>query len=918
MKKNIIYTIPIIAAILAGGCSVKKNTLLSRSYHNLTAHYNIVFNGEESFNNGILKVEKSVSENEKYNNLLPVFIFSDPTVARTMLSDMDRSIKKSSKVIQFHSITAKPKRKKGNPSEKEKLFYEKNEYNKWIDDAYYLMGRAHFHKHDFYPAIESLEFLIRQFSDNPIRFKAYIWLARVHIEQKKYERASNIMDLLRGDNEFPDKLTADLALTEADYYLRQKKNEEAIPALILAIDNLKSKRTRARYKYLLAQIYEKNGDDEKASEIFGEVIQMNPAYKMLFSATMRRASLITAENEDIDAIIKRLNKMLKDDKNIDYVDQIYYALGNIALKEGKKEEAIGFYRKSALESFSNDHQKALSFLSLGKIYYADPDYKNAQIYYDSANTFIDKEFEESDDIKKLSLNLNRLVDNINLIEREDSLQMVASMDEAERDELIQGIIDKIIEEESLKKEKEAEERLMGQTGRPMMAGNMNRGGQQSAGLGMTGNTGMGGGSGWYFYNPSAVSFGQVEFTKKWGRRKLEDNWRRMNKAIQGIEESNSDEGDVGGYEDITLGSDKKSGLNIKSKEYYIEDLPLTDSLIEISNYRMVQAYFNIGKVYKEDFKDFDRSIENFLILIDRFPENDKLLFTYYNLYQIYTELGNTTEEEIYKNYIINDFPDSRSAKIVSNPNYFIELEEGKKLVTQYYSDTYQLFLLGNYEGVIDKCILADSTFERNHLRSVFSYLKVLSMGESGQYELPVLQNELIKLTASYPDSEVAKPANALLNFIRTGDSEASISGNITAGGAGEEMEMEEPEPEIYIFDETGIHYYILLPGNKKTNINELKFKITDFNTSHYSTEFHDVSSLILNKNFHLITVKKFEGKEKASNYFNALNENGMVFENMEETDYRQFIISQENYKTFYEDKDVAKYLKFYTKYYENN
>ena len=125
MKKNIIYTIPIIAAILAGGCSVKKNTLLSRSYHNLTAHYNIVFNGEESFNNGILKVEKSVSENEKYNNLLPVFIFSDPTVARTMLSDMDRSIKKSSKVIQFHSITAKPKRKKGNPSEKEKLFYEK-------------------------------------------------------------------------------------------------------------------------------------------------------------------------------------------------------------------------------------------------------------------------------------------------------------------------------------------------------------------------------------------------------------------------------------------------------------------------------------------------------------------------------------------------------------------------------------------------------------------------------------------------------------------------------------------------------------------------------------------------------------------------------------------------------------------------
>jgi tetratricopeptide (TPR) repeat protein len=429
---------------------------------------------------------------------------------------------------------------------------------------------------------------------------------------------------------------------------------------------------------------------------------------------------------------------------------------------------------------------------------------------------------------------------------------------------------------------------------------------------------MGGGnSGWYFYNPSAVGFGQVEFTKLWGRRKLEDNWRRRNKTNLGVEDSDVVEGDIGGYEDINLGTSKKAGLSDKSQEYYIEDLPLTDSLVELSNYRMVQAYFNIGKVYKEEFKDYGKSIVGFQTLIDRFPENDKMLFTYYNLYQIYKENLQVSDEEKYKNLIISEFPDSRSAKIVSNPNYFVEVEEQRKLVTDFYTETYQLYATGNYEMVINNCSNVDSTFERNHLRARFIFLKIISMGESGQYDLAVIRNELIGLIASYPESEVVDSAQILLNFIRTGLPEMDPSGEIISGGE-ELVENQEPEPEIYEFDEIATHYYILLVANKNLNINEIKFKITDFNTSFYSTEFHGVESILLDDIYHMIYIKNLQGSEKALNYFKAINENGMVFDDLEETDYRQFVISLENYRTFYQDKDVLKYLKFYKKFYQNN
>ena len=540
------------------------------------------------------RADRSLESMETFNNLLPVFPYNNIVVARSMIPDMDKAVKKSSKVIQFHSLTVKPKRKRGNQSEREKKFYEKNEYNRWVDDAYLMMGMAYFYKNDYFPAIESFEYLIKQFKDEPIRFEAYIWLAKVYIQQNKYEEARNIFDILEGDINFPEKLKGELSLTWVDYFLKQNQIEESVPELIKAIDKTKNRRNKARYKFILAQIYEILDEHDLANIAYEDVIKLKPSYEMSFKAVMRRAGLVTPENNDIEAIIKKLNKMLKDDKNIEYKDQIFYALAKIAQNEDKLDLAKTHYLTSTQESINDDHQKGLSFWELGKIYYAEPDYKNAQIFFDSAVSFIDAEFEYRPEMSKISLNLNRLVENIFIVEREDSLQRIAGMNEVERNAYIKQLIDEEQKRQDELKElnEENQRNLMDQSGQntrlnPNQLGQQGQQGRQG-GLGMPDNMGNST-SNWYFYNLSTVSFGQAEFTKKWGRRKLEDNWRRQNKAIIGIDQSTGIEGDTGGYEEISTGESDKIGLSKLTEEYYTEDLPLTDSLIELSNQRIILA-----------------------------------------------------------------------------------------------------------------------------------------------------------------------------------------------------------------------------------------------------------------------------------------------------------------------------------------
>jgi tetratricopeptide (TPR) repeat protein len=680
-KKIYIYRL-VILFVLFAGCSTQKNTFITRTYHNITAKYNILFNGDVSFAKGLKKIEDSFKDD--YSEVLPIFTYSDKELVNAISPEMDRTVKKGTKLVSLHSITVKPKLKSNKAlSEKKRAFYNKKEFNKWVDNNYLLMGKAHFYKHDFNLAEETFRFILNEFKNEEITYDAQIWLARIYNETGEYKSSEEILTLLEKDENLPRRLKVDFNTTFADFYLKQNNISSAITYLEKAKDKVRKKRLKVRFTFILAQLYEKKGMQQKASDLYSKVIKMNPPYEMTFNAKINRALAYEKGYGSVKEIEGQLSRMLKDDKNSEYQDQIYYALGNIAYKEGNIPKAIKQYKKSVQYNINNITQKARSYLTLADLYYEMPEYVDAQAYYDSAVAIINIDYPDYDIIYAKSKSLNSLVKEINTVNLEDSVQRLAKMPE---DELL-SYIDNLIEQVKKKEQEEIlrnqEQALNKQFGYSM--GTESRTTQQ----------GFSGGAQWYFYNETARSLGYKEFKLKWGNRKLEDNWRRANKNVISFGETVSTENS-----DFITDEESKNSkiLSNKSREFYLRNIPFTDSMLEVSHRMIETALYNMSLIYKNELKDYEKAIESFKELIKRYPNSEYLLTSYYYLYDIYIKENNKAMVEMYKNRIISQFPNSTYAKLLKNPDYFKEIEEGQNKIHNYYIETYNNYLNKKYSN----------------------------------------------------------------------------------------------------------------------------------------------------------------------------------------------------------------------------
>jgi tetratricopeptide (TPR) repeat protein len=374
LKKRITGSLLLISAILLlSECSTEKNTSLTRFYHNTTAHFNIYFNGSESFRKGEKVIEEAP---ENYTILLPIFKSEREDIQTSISGDMDEAIKKSVKMIKMHSITVKPERKqpgKGKRAyeltEQQKEFYNKNEYNKWVDDAYLLIGKAHYYKGDYQGGLKSLHLIINKFRKDPIRFHAMYWIARTYSATGSFNEAENYLKMITDDKSFPKELTLPIEMAYADIFMKKENYPQAIEKIEYIISKTKKKKDKARFTYILAQLYQIQNQGDKSFKLFADVIKMNPHYDMVFNAKINMAKSFLSGSGGSEQIRKILTKMLKDEKNIDYRDQIYYVLAGIEKKEGNDQKALEYYHESLRTSISNTNQKALSYLALADIYF---------------------------------------------------------------------------------------------------------------------------------------------------------------------------------------------------------------------------------------------------------------------------------------------------------------------------------------------------------------------------------------------------------------------------------------------------------------------------------------------------------------------------------------------------------------------
>ncbi len=880
MKNKIFKYLPLFIVFITA-CSTEKNTLMTRTYHNLTSHYNIYFNGYQSYERGVNKVEDGFDDN--YSKLLPVFYFSEPSTAQTVASDMDRTLEKATKVITLHSITVKPDIRRGIQTEKQKAFYNKKEYNKWIDDNYVLMGKAYVYKNEFRTAIQTLRKMISDFPNEESRFEAMIWLARAYNEIEEYREAEQILIALHSNVDLPKEYKAGLYTTYADFHVKQSEYEQAIPHLEKSLQYVKDKHYKIRYTYILAQLYQETGNSEKTIAKYRKVIRMNPPYEMTFNAKINMASSFEAGSGESREIRSLLAKMLKDEKNTEFQDQIYYALGNIALKEDKTQTAIENFKLSVASSVANPNQKGLSYVSLGDIYYDIPEYVLSQAYYDSSLQNIDEDYDDYEQLTRKATSLTHLVEHSTVYELEDSLQLLAQLPEKDLYAAIDNIIEEVVRKEEEQRKREQEEMLDRQYGMAMGTNNARQANNTQ-------------GSTWYFYNMNAKSSGQPEFRMKWGNRKLEDNWRRKNKESL-MEVDQPAEGELA---DSASGETTKV-LSTKNREYYLKDIPLTDSAMRVSEQKLEVALFNMGLVYRNELKDIDEAIETFLEVIERFPDTENGLMAAYNLYEIYNRQGNSEKSNYYKNWIIRNFPDSPRAKILSDPAYVQRLLEEQNRVNLFYEETYEKFNRQENQEVLKNLEYARTEFAGHKLMPKFELLGAVSKGRIGGKE--IMTFELERIIDKYPGSEESKFAVSLMEHLYQESPELEIA------------DTQEKAAEIYSSESTGT-FFFGIATDKVVDMNQLKFNLINFNLDNFNRLNLSIEEEEIN-NKQFVFVKAFENLEMAERYF-------VTYKSLPEEVYRDvnpdnvsvFFISQTNYLALKEDKDFRKYKVFFENIYQ--
>jgi len=528
--------------LLGTSCSTKKNTFTRRAYHSLTCHYNVYWNGMMSVNEGAGDLDRTVKDD--YNSILPVYNFGSKQEATALYPKMDRAIKKASIGIQRHS-----------------MYFGGKEYNRWVKESYLMMGEAHFYKQDYTSARRVFDFVAKEYEKSPIHYEALLWLAQTYIQSERYEKAEATLNLLQSKEEekgFPLKVAKELPLVYADYYIARGDYNMAYAYLQRGLELNNSRQLVTRINFIMGQINQQEGDFDKASVFYRKVIKRNPAYEMAFKAKLNLAQCYDEGSGDSKYVNKVLERMAGEAKNKDFLDQIYYALAQVAEKDGKDTLNLFYLRKSVSTSTTNKLQKSESALELADKYFDLNDYMMAQAYYDTAVSSLPRDFPDYDAIKAKTDVLSEIVVHMQVITLQDSLQHLATLDTSRLYAIIDGMIaDYVAEEER----KEAEREEMEQGGVQFVDPNKK---SNNPNL----NTGK-----WYFYNAAAMGFGRSEFQKKWGTRKLEDNWRLSDKqsVMQSFETNLTDEADLNSVDSTVI---SKSG-SPKNRNYYLADIPRT-------------------------------------------------------------------------------------------------------------------------------------------------------------------------------------------------------------------------------------------------------------------------------------------------------------------------------------------------------
>ena len=917
MNKNR-WHITLLAALLFAGCSTQNTKWANVQYHNITCHYNVWWNGNESLKEGHNLLEHRHVDD--FTQIIPVYKLGTKENAMTVNSQMDKAIEKGVKGIQKHSI-----------------YQHGREYVKYVKNCYLLTAYGSFYKQDYAATQNTCRLIISQFGGTKEADEAKILMARCMTLQKQYVDAETALDQLMNENskgEINGQLVDKLYLAMVECCLPQEKYKKTVQYIRLALDETYDNAVRARLYFIMGQIYQKLDKRPTATKYFQKVLKCHPDYIMEFNSRINIASCADEKSTNLAEREKDMDRMLKDRKNEEFRDQIYYAKGEMYLGVKDAQKACDNFKLSVEAAKNNPAQKAKSALRMAEVLYeVYENYDQAQSYYDTAMHIINIEYPNYDAIRDRYNLLTSLVDFTRVIDRNDSLLALADMDPAAREALIKNKI-----AELKQKEEEMREKAMLEEMRNESRAQANT---------LEGD--------WYFYNHNTVNKGKETFRQRWGNRMLEDYWFLSKKGVLGMGMSLIPNA---GFEDEvsesnvsdSLSSDSLSTSPTLGREnpndphnvaYYLKDMPRTQGQRDTMHSDIARSLLNAGFIYYDGIKNTDRALECYLRMTNDYPDNPDIVQAFYQLYRIYSAQGNTPNANYYRDMVLMGFPDCDYANLLRDDQYYLELIRRTERAKEDYASVYSLYRRRRYTDVLQRVQTAQQIYSDKEIQGKFEYWKGLALAQTGSRDSAIHVFEGIM--KEYPDtSQLYKIAENQLAYFQVGDSTKVDDEEITAadearakgGNFGvlaenfkEDTKRKDvsdedpgnvlpPASQVYRYRENQEHYCVVALRDKKIVATALQYKIADFNAANYSNSGYRSQPLMFTDTTQLITIHIFKDANEAMNYYTHLLMSPGPLSIYDPQDFVVFVISKQNYSTFYKQKDIQAYMTFFNHYYK--
>lgn len=849
MKKLLYISIVATVVMLAmAGCSTQKNDAKSRWWHSFTARYNTYYNGSQAFIEG--SIEKENANKDNFTEMIPLYMVSNKNSKSTGLMKFDRAIEKSEKAIKQHSIKKRPEwTKNRRKTAKDIEWLNRKEYNPFLWKAWLLLGKSQFQKGNFDEAAATFSYMSRLYSTQPaINGIARAWLAKSYVELDWLYDAEDVMTKMLRDT-IHYRAQKDWDYTFADYYIKSGQLEQAVPYLQKVIKHERRKKLKARQWYLMGQIQYVLGNKEEAYKAYQKVIHQHPPYELEFNARIAQTEVMAGGRSK--QMISRLKRMARSDNNKDYLDQVYYAMGNIYLLQADTANAIGAYEKGNKESTRNGIEKGVLLLKLGDLYWVKEKYNDAQRCYGEAIGLLDKERPDYEQLSERSKVLDELVPHTDAVYLQDSLQVLADLPEEERNKAIDRVIEELKKKEEEEKkaaqEAEAEKVLQrqGATGnRNNMANRPPAGGQQQGGA-------------WYFYNPMAVNQGKTAFQRQWGKRENTDDWQRINRTVvnlqttgEGGEEltdsmamavSDSLMTDSIATEETADAAADTLANDPHNREYYLAQIPFTEEQKAASNEIIMEGLFNSGVIFKDKLDNLKLGEKALTRLTRQYPTYSKTDEAWYHLFLLYSRLGNNAKADSCLTHLKADFPESDFTILLSDPFFEENARFGVHIEDSLYAATYEAFRKDRYQEIKANAKISRERFPLGENRPKFIFIEGLGMLNDGD-AVSCLAN-MKEVVEKYPQSEVSEMAGMIIKGVQEG--RKLHGGKFDLGDIWSRRSMTVEVSDSTIADtltvDRNVNYVFLLAFNADSvNSNQLLYDMAKYNFTNFMVRNFDI------------------------------------------------------------------------------